>query len=55
MSKENKVKNFGLHHYMTKYYENGELHYVSWLQLDFGKWYRCFSVRQDKVKLIPVS
>lgn len=47
------MKNFGLHHYQTKYVnESSELFVVSWLQLDFGKWYRCFSIRETKLTTI---
>lgn len=45
------TKNFGIHHYMTKYLnENNDLIVVSWIQLDFGKWCRCFSIKEKKIE-----
>ena len=45
-----KMKRSSMHHYITKYTENGNKYVEAWLQINllFGK-YICFSKRKIKI------
>lgn len=38
-----------IHHYITKYYENGNLYCEAWIQLDLFNWCWCFSRRKLEI------
>lgn len=39
-----------LHHYMTKYIEDGKHYVTSWIQLDIFGFTKCFSIKKQEMR-----